>query len=99
MLVNRIINYIGTVSFSMYIIHFAVLYWLNYFHSIDFVNNQFINFGIKFFTVTGATVLISSITYYLIEVPFQSIGKKIIISLEKKAIRVSSQSSSNILHG
>ena len=97
-LVNRIINYIGTVSFSMYIIHFAVLYWLTYFNKIDFVSNQFINYGLKFIVVTGITITISSVTYYLIEVPFQSVGKKIILGLETKMVSAQPPSSSIVLH-
>lgn len=30
-IVNPVVNYIGKISFSLYLIHFAVLFWLNYF--------------------------------------------------------------------
>jgi peptidoglycan/LPS O-acetylase OafA/YrhL len=83
-LVNRIINYIGTISFSMYIIHFAVLYWLTYFHKLDYFNNQFLNLGFKFLLINGFTILLATITYNFIEMPFQNIGKKIIDLFEKR---------------
>lgn len=92
-LVNKIINYIGTISFSMYIVHFAVLYWLTYFEKIDYFNNQFINFGFKFLIVTLLTIIISSMTYKLVELPFQNIGRKIIKKLEEKSLVLKSNHS------
>ena len=97
-LVNKIINYIGTLSFSMYIVHFAVLYWLSYFNFQDFFKNQFLNFGFKFLLVTICSVLISSVTYDLIEIPFQNVGKKIIKLWEDRLIVPNEQPAKMILH-
>ncbi len=82
--VNPIINYIGKVSFSMYLVHFAVLHWLAEFNLIDHFSNGMVNYAITYSLAVAITVLISSITYNLIEIPFQKIGKKIIDRAELK---------------
>lgn len=81
--INPIVSYIGKISFSMYLVHFAVLHWLAYFKFVDFFKSGSLNFATRFFIVSVSTILISSILYRIIEVPFQKIGKKIINKLEK----------------
>ncbi len=83
LLVNPIINYIGKISFSMYLVHFAVLHWLVYFNFINYFNDEIVNYLIRFYLVIFLSVLISSITYYWIEKPFQKIGSKLISRLEE----------------
>ncbi|MDR1583485.1 MAG: acyltransferase [Prevotellaceae bacterium] len=85
-LVNSIITYIGKISFSMYLVHFAVLHWLTYFHFADFVENGLINYSIRFFIVILGTVVLSTLTYKFIELPFQDFGKKIIKRLDNEEI-------------
>jgi peptidoglycan/LPS O-acetylase OafA/YrhL len=85
-LVNPIITYIGKISFSMYLVHFAVLYWMTHFHFVDFVENGLANYSIRFLIVILGTVLLSTLTYKFIELPFQDIGKKIIKRLDSKHI-------------
>lgn len=77
-LVNPVVNHIGKISFSMYVTHFAILYWLNYFNLIDYSDNSILNFVIRFAIVLTSSVIISTMLYKLIEVPFQNLGKKII---------------------
>ena len=84
LLVNPLINYFGKISFSMYLVHFAVLHWLSKFNLVDFWSNGTINFMSRFLLVVALTAIISSILYYLIEVPFQTVGKKIINRWEKR---------------
>jgi peptidoglycan/LPS O-acetylase OafA/YrhL len=84
LIVNPVINYIGKISFSMYFIHFAVLHWLTVFKLIDYAENGVLNYILKLSVVILLTVLFSSATYYLVEVPFQKLGKKFISWLEKK---------------
>lgn len=81
-IVNPVIKYIGKISFSMYIVHFAVLHWLNQFNFINYFNNGLINYVARFLLVSVLTVFISSILYKIIEIPFQEMGKKIINRLE-----------------
>lgn len=86
LLVNPIVNYIGKISFSMYLVHFAVLNFLTHYNIINYSNNGIINYSVRFFIVTILTVTISSILYKFIEIPFQEIGKLIIFKLEKESM-------------
>ncbi|MFZ4107331.1 acyltransferase family protein [Flavobacterium sp.] len=81
--VNRFMNYIGEISFSMYLVHFAVLYWCAKLNFIDYVNDGIINYMIRFSIITSFTILISSILYRTIEIPFQDLGKRLILRQEK----------------
>jgi peptidoglycan/LPS O-acetylase OafA/YrhL len=83
LILNSTVIYIGKISFSMYLVHFAVLYWLDHFNLINFFSNGILNYCSRFFLVTFLTILISIILYKTIEVPFQEIGKRIIARLEK----------------
>lgn len=82
-LVNPITIYVGKISYSMYLVHFAVLHWLTKFNYVDFAPFGIVYFGavnylLRFFCLASITVLASTCTYYLIEVPFQNIGKGIV---------------------
>jgi len=76
------IRYIGKISFSIYIIHFIVIAWLAKFHLIDFYDNYLINFMLRFILILFFSTLISTLTYSVIEIPFQSLAKRIIIKAE-----------------
>src|SRR6185295_14216977 len=83
LLVNPITMYIGKISYSMYLVHFAILYWLTKFNFVDFAPPGIpyfntVNFLLRFCCLTSLTILASTFTYYLIEVPFQNIGKSIV---------------------
>lgn len=82
-IVNTIISYIGKISFSMYIVHFAVLHWLSRLTVIDCVGSGALNFLLSYFIVSVLTIIIASLLYYTIELPTQELGKRIIIRLEK----------------
>lgn len=92
--VNPVFSYLGKISFSMYLVHFGVLIFLTKINFIDFAENGIINFVIRFIIVVGLSAAISTISYNVIEQPFQKIGKKIIdkieerISIERKASSV-----------
>lgn len=82
-LVNPVTIYIGKISYSMYLVHFAVLHWLTQFSFLDFVSPgipyfSIINYILRFCCILSLTVAISACTYHLIEVPFQNIGKIIV---------------------
>jgi peptidoglycan/LPS O-acetylase OafA/YrhL len=76
--VNPIIIYIGKISFSIYLTHFAILSLLSKFNFIDYVNTGILNYIIRFCIVVCIAIILSTITYHFIEVPFQNIGKRII---------------------
>lgn len=70
------IRYIGKISFSIYIIHFIVIAWLARFHLIDFCNNGLINLSLRFILILSFSILISTLTYRLIEIPLQNLAQK-----------------------
>jgi len=83
-IVNPVINYIGKISFSLYLCHFAVIFWYNSFHiSFGFSNVQ-LEFWIKYLIITSVSVVFSTLIYNFIEIPFQNVGKNIINKLEKE---------------
>lgn len=81
--VNPIVAYIGRISFSMYLTHFAVLFWLTYFNFVDLAQNDLVNYFVRYFIVLLITILLSTLTYNIIEVPFQGIGRQIIKRLDR----------------
>ena len=88
LIVNPVIQFIGKISFSMYLIHFAVIFYLQKFGLSNFSNHLTLNYYVQLLLILSATVLISSITYKWIEIPFQKLGRKIISSGESKAFPV-----------
>lgn len=88
---NPILIYIGKISYSMYLVHFAVLYWLTRFNFVDYFDNSnvyiaILNYGFRLFILIIISVFISSLTYKFIEVPMQNIGKKIIYRINRDVI-------------
>ena len=72
------LRYFGRISYSMYIIHFIVISWLAYFNFVDFCENYFFNYVQRLGAVLLFSMLLSTITYRYIEIPFQNWAKKII---------------------
>ena len=83
-IVNPVTKYIGQLSFSMYLVHFAVLNLLTKNNFIDYFNNGILNYTCRYILVVLLSMLISVVFYKLIEIPFQNIGKRIIKKLENK---------------
>lgn len=83
---NRFLAEVGKVSFSMYLLHFAVVYLFNRFgfyriiEVTDFTTSL-LNFLLMYIVVAGVAFAISSITYRIIEVPGQNLGKRLIKKL------------------
>ena len=84
-LVNPFFTNIGKISYSMYLVHFAVLYWLNRIHFIDYSTVGWQNYCLRFIIVVSLSSGISALLYNLVEVPFQKLGKKLIERSEMKA--------------
>lgn len=83
--VNPVTVYLGKISFSMYLVHFAVIYWLNEFNFISYFSNdissfQILNFITRYILIVVLTVIISTFFYNIIELPTQRIGKKLILN-------------------
>jgi len=80
---NKFLANIGKVSFSMYIIHFFVIDLLNSFNASQFIKVtsfpiSMLNFIIMYLIVFLITFLLSNISYKLIEIPGQDLGRKLI---------------------
>lgn len=94
LLSNKLLASIGKVSFSMYLVHFAVIYLFNRFHFYhvfevsDFVT-CLLNFVLMYIIVAILTYIISSVTYRVIELPGQNLGRKIIKKIEPTKIELS----------
>jgi peptidoglycan/LPS O-acetylase OafA/YrhL len=84
--VNPVFKYLGKISFSMYLCHFGIFTILEKISFIDYVDNQIINYLIRLVLVVLIAVIISTLSYNLIEIPFQNIGKNIIKKHETKKI-------------
>ena len=83
-IVNPVLIYIGQLSFSIYLVHFAVLKLLVKINFINYFNNGILNYACRYVIVVILSTLISAVFYKFIEVPFQNIGKRIIKKLENK---------------
>jgi peptidoglycan/LPS O-acetylase OafA/YrhL len=84
--INPVINYIGKVSYSMYLIHFAVLELMIRYGIADIIttNSHYtLNLMLRLTIVVIVTVIFSSIFYYAVEKPMQKMGARLISKLEK----------------
>lgn len=85
---TRLLQHIGQVSYSMYLVHLAVLYWLGKtsiftFYTPTSAIGSIALFAIAYLAIVTVTTLLSGITYNYIEVPTQKIGKRLIHRWEK----------------
>lgn len=85
---NQVLARIGQLSFSMYLVHFAIIYFLNRMEWTQhlYVSSKltsYLTVIITYITVFVGTFFISHFTYKFIEIPGQNFGKKIIKNLDK----------------
>ena len=74
-LINPFAIWIGKVSYSAYLIHFAVL---NYLVAPRISGYADLDFAITFTVVVAITVALSSITYWFVEQPMIKLGSRVI---------------------
>lgn len=74
--VNRFTCYIGKISYSLYLVHFGVLSSLPWFLPQSIGVGQLVNFIAAYLVLLVLSTLISSLTYHVIEVPAQLLGKE-----------------------
>jgi peptidoglycan/LPS O-acetylase OafA/YrhL len=80
---GRVLAHIGKISFSLYLSHWAVIYWLDSYGLLLMelgMDWQSIVLGLvwRFALVLGISVLISTVTYQLVEKQGQKLGKWVI---------------------
>lgn len=80
---NAVLVQIGKVSFSIYLVHFAVMYFMGRLNIVQFIHidnalSAYLNFTGLFLVLTGISFVISYITYKYIEQKGQNIGRAII---------------------
>ncbi len=83
---NKLLVMIGKVSFSMYLVHFAVIFMFNRFDfndiiTVDSYGSALLNFILMYILVVTITFVVSNVTYRAIEIPGQDLGRKIIKKL------------------
>ncbi|MCC8145556.1 MAG: acyltransferase [Bacteroidales bacterium] len=87
LIVNPFFSFVGKISFSMYLIHFGVLYWMTRLNFVDFlpcstkmmcISNYIIRYLIMFVISAG----LSYLSYQYIEKFFIKQGKKFIQRLK-----------------
>lgn len=76
------IRYLGTISYSCYLVHFAVIYFLNQLNwqnpIRDLTEDPLFNFGARYIIIAGISMIISSFTYRMIERPGIRAGRRLI---------------------
>jgi len=83
LIVNPFTVFIGKISFSLYLIHSAVLHFMNTYGFVDFHFNPLTNFVIRYTVLLGVSSAVAFITYRYIERPGQQVGRKIIEFIER----------------
>ena len=82
-IVNKISIYVGKISYSMYLLHIAVIYWLKKINFISFfpdktLSYQLMNYVLLYLIIIFFSVILSTISYLFVEIHTQNWGKKYI---------------------
>lgn len=77
-ILSKPLCFIGEISFTLYISHFILLYFiLKDHHFLIVTNNNFLNWSFRFFSVLIGSIVLSYPIYRIIELPMIGIGKKL----------------------
>jgi peptidoglycan/LPS O-acetylase OafA/YrhL len=87
LLVNPITRYVGKVSYSAYITHFFVIDEVSRLQSIPDIRDlqgryPVAGLLVAYLTCLAGTMVLSTLTHYLIEIPGQNVGKRLIEHFE-----------------
>lgn len=82
LLENKPLIFLGKISYGLYLVHFAILYWLDQYQFLfSFSESSTIlaifKFGLKISTVIGLSALIAFVLHKTIELPMQRLGKSV----------------------
>jgi peptidoglycan/LPS O-acetylase OafA/YrhL len=86
---GRALRHVGKISFSMYVIHWGVMYWMHYFEWAAIpmqlsMPMSALHYAWRFGLLLVLAVAISTATYYCVELPGQRLGDKLIQRLQRK---------------
>lgn len=86
-IVNRVTIFMGGISYSMYILHFGVIFWFDKLHTLNFIgvhnsSSAIINLLIRYIAVVIVTAILSFASNKLVELPFQQLGLRLISRLK-----------------
>jgi peptidoglycan/LPS O-acetylase OafA/YrhL len=88
-LFNPVINYIGTISYTIYLTHEGAIHWLIRFHIVNPLKEQgtvpaVCNLFIDYLLVLAASVGVSSIAYHFAEKPMLDYGKRLVAKINSR---------------
>ncbi|GAA3920265.1 acyltransferase [Hymenobacter algoricola] len=94
-LVNPFTEYVGKISYSMYLTHLAVLRLMEQFGLADFILAPELapglaNYALRYLTLLGLDLAVATLTYHLIEQPGMALSRRLIKRLEKMPAPVAS---------
>lgn len=76
---------IGEISYSMYLIHFAVLFWLKKYGIVPHLGAfPLLNYVLWYIMVTAICIVLANVTHRFVEKPFIRLGKAIITRREQQ---------------
>ena len=64
-------QYIGTVAYSLYAIHFPIIFFLN-----SFLTFQGVSFNYQYYIIWLAVIVVTLLTYFFVEKPFHKMARK-----------------------
>lgn len=67
---NQLLSYLGKLSYGIYVYHPLIIYLLMKTRIIHHIDNEFVALISAFVLVTGVTVLVAHLSYYLVEKRF-----------------------------
>lgn len=83
-LVNPLTVYLGKISYSLYLTHAIVIHWITKIIPPFVLGQGLLNYTFFFLVIFVLTILLASISYYLIEKPGMDFGRYLISKLEKR---------------
>ena len=98
-LVNRFTVEVGKLSFSLYLVHFAVLFWMNQLRAGEIFTSPSADFFFRYIVLVILSLPVAWLTYTLIEQPGISMGKGLITKLENARSYVALESSPSSAEG
>lgn len=82
---NRVLQYIGKISFSLYLVHFSAIQLVNHLGWLAHIPYPRLQFAMGYLLICLIAIAFSSITYALIEKPGMKMGGFLVDRLDNKS--------------